>query len=91
MEPILRNGSNLFSLCSKGKGKARYVTNAIPKPTSIASTYDAWDVENFIVMVWFINSMEPKIEKTNLFYKTTKDIWDYPRDILLLEKHFTVF
>jgi len=50
----------------KGKEKMRYLTGRI--------YYETWDAENSIVMTWLINSMEPKIRRTYLFYKTTKEV-----------------
>ena len=65
----------------KGKGKVGYVTGVIPMPPSTATNYSTWDAKNSIVMAWFINSIEPKIGQTYLFYKTAKEIWDAVREI----------
>ena len=32
-------------------------------------------------MAWLINSMEPRIGRTYLFYKTAKEIWDSVQDM----------
>ena len=66
------NGANFWEwsqsvmLVMKGKEKMRYLTGRI--------YYETWDAENSIVMTWLINSMEPKIRRTYLFYKTTKEV-----------------
>ena len=51
-----------------------YLTSAVTKPSTVSTTYGIWEVENAIVMAWLVNSMEPKIGKTCLFYKTTSEI-----------------
>jgi len=53
-----------------------YLTGGISKPDPEAANYEAWDAENFIVMAWLINSMELKIGRTYLFYKTAKEVWE---------------
>lgn len=40
-----------------------------------------WEAENSIVMAWLVNSMEPRIERTYLFYKTTQEIWEVVQEI----------
>lgn len=32
--------------------------------------------ENSIVLAWFINSMKPHTRRRNLWFETTKDVWD---------------
>ena len=44
-------------------------------------TYGIWEAENSIVMAWLVNSMEPKIGRTYLFYKTTQEIWEAVQEI----------
>lgn len=58
----------------KGKGKVRYVTGDASKHDSSDPKFSTWDAENSIVMAWIINSMEPRIGRTYLFYKTTHEI-----------------
>ncbi|EOY31231.1 Uncharacterized protein TCM_038193 [Theobroma cacao] len=36
-----------------------------------------------MVMAWLINSMEPKIGRTYLFYKIAKEIWDMAHEMYL--------
>ena len=62
-------------LVVKGKGKMGYLTGEIEKPSAKAATYGVWEAENAIVMAWLVNSMEPKIGRTYLFYKTASEIW----------------
>ena len=63
------------------RGKVDYLTRAIPKPNTESATYSIRKAKNSIVMAWLINSMEPKIGKTYLFYKTTKEIWEAVQEI----------
>lgn len=60
----------------KGKGKAGYLTGSIHVPLATAATYGVWEAENSTIMALLINSMEPRIGRTYLFYKTSKEIWD---------------
>jgi len=68
-------------LVIKGKGKVGYLTSSVPTPPTTVASYGVWEVENSTIMVWLINSMEPKIGRTYLFYKTTKEIWDSVQDM----------
>jgi len=65
----------LVLLVIKGKGKVGYLTRAIPTPPTTAANR-TWEVENSTIMAWLINLMEPRIGRTYLFFKTTKEIWD---------------
>ena len=65
----------------KGKGKVGYLNGGIPNPAPEATDYDAWDAENSLVMAWLINSMEPKIGRTYLFYKTAKEVWEFVQSL----------
>ena len=60
----------------KGKGKLGYLSRAISTPPKYTTDYQIWEAENSIVMAWLINSMEPKIGRTYLFYKNTKEVWE---------------
>ena len=62
-------------LVVKRKGKVGYLTGGTSMPDHEAANYEIWDAKNSIVMAWLINSMEPKIGRTYLFYKTTKEVW----------------
>ena len=68
-------------LVIKGKGKVGYLTNEIVKPSQNSIAYGVWEAKNAIVMAWLVNSMEPKVGKTYLFYKTTSEIWNVVREI----------
>lgn len=62
-------------LVVKGKGKEGYLASTVSKPSAKLASYGVWEAETAIVMAWLVNSMEPKIGITNLFYKTTCEIW----------------
>ncbi|XP_052197933.1 uncharacterized protein LOC127804888 [Diospyros lotus] len=71
-----REWSQSVMLVMKGKGKMGYLTCGTTQPDADTSEYNTWDAENSIVMAWIINSMEPKIGRTYLFYKIAKEVWD---------------
>ena len=68
-------------LVNRGRGKVGYLTGAITPPSDTTPNYSTWEAENLIVMAWLINSMEPSIGRTYLFYKTTKEIWEAVQEI----------
>ena len=78
-----REWSQSILLVVREKGNIGYLTRAILKPSPKAATYNAWEAENAIVMIWLVNSMEPKIGRTYLFYKTTSEIWKVVEEIYL--------
>lgn len=51
------------------------------KPKEGDSGYEAWSSENYLVMSWLINSMEPKINGSYLFYKIAKEIWSVRKEM----------
>jgi len=61
-------------LVIKGKGKAGYLTRSTPTPPIDVATYGIWEAENSTIMAWLINSIEPRIGRTYLFYKTATEI-----------------
>lgn len=68
------------------------MTGAITPPSDTAPNYSTWEAENSIVMAWLINSMEPSIGRTYLFYKTEKEIWEAVQEIYSdLENTFQCF
>ena len=71
-----REWSQLIILVIKGKGKSGYLTGSIPAPPATTANYGLWEAENSTIMAWLINSMEPKIGRTYLFYKTAKEVWE---------------
>ena len=73
-ESNFREWSQLVMLVIKGRGKFGYLTGSIPTPPCTAANYGLWEVENSTIMAWLINSIEPKIGRTYLFYKTPKEI-----------------
>lgn len=56
-----REWSQSVLLVIRGKGKVGYLDGFIPVPKRDSATYYSWEAENFIVMVWSMNSMELKI------------------------------
>ncbi|KAK0598581.1 hypothetical protein LWI29_036055 [Acer saccharum] len=51
----------------------------LPAPPLTDPTYKTWLAENSIVLAWLINSMEPKISRRYLYFKTAKEVWDAAR------------
>ena len=68
-------------LVIKGKGKVGYLTGDTVRPSPESTSYGVWEVENAIVMAWLVNSMEPKVGKTYLFYETASEIWKAIQEI----------
>lgn len=62
-----------------GRGKLGYITGDLPTPSLDDSTYKVWQAENSIVLAWLINSMDPKVSRRYLFFKTAKEVWDAAR------------
>jgi len=61
-------------LVIKDKDKFGYLSRAISTPSKDITDYHRWEAENYVIMAWLINSMEPKIGRTYLFYKTAKEV-----------------
>ena len=76
------NGSNclewsqLVRIFLKGRGKMGYLDGTIKAPGKDDAKYNKWEEENFMIMSWLLNSMQPEISKTCLFLKSPKEIWD---------------
>ena len=62
-------------LVIRGRGREGYLTGDISKPSFDAANSGVWGAENAIIMAWLINSMEPSIKRTYLFYKSASEIW----------------
>ncbi|GMI70990.1 hypothetical protein HRI_000768300 [Hibiscus trionum] len=60
----------------RGRGKIGYINGEIPRPASTDSSYATWELNNLMVMAWLINSMEGHVNRTYLFFKTVKEMWD---------------
>ncbi|GAA0142081.1 guanyl-nucleotide exchange factor [Lithospermum erythrorhizon] len=60
----------------KGMGKYGYLIGAIAEPKIDDPRHQVWDAENFMVIGWLINSMEPKMNKKYMYFQTAKQIWD---------------
>lgn len=52
------------------------VTSPPEKPKEDESGYLTWEAENSLVIVLLVNSMEQKIGRNYLSYKTAKKVWD---------------
>ena len=68
-------------LVIKGKDKFGYLSGVVSTPPKDTTDYQRWEAENSIIMAWLINSMEPKIGRTYLFYKTAKEVWNDVQEI----------
>ena len=62
-----------------GRGKLGYITGDLSAPPANDLTYKVWQAENSIVLAWLINSMDSKISRRYLFFKTAKEVWDAAR------------
>ena len=59
-----------------GRGKIGYLTGTTSAPDSKDPLYDIWDVENSMVMMWLVNSMEEEISSNYMCFSTAKELWD---------------
>ncbi|KAL7593058.1 hypothetical protein Lser_V15G32577 [Lactuca serriola] len=62
-------------LVIRGKGKTGYLTGETEAPNKKDAHYKIWEAENSIVMAWLVNSMNPNIGRTYLYYNTAHEIW----------------
>lgn len=53
-----------------------YLTKDIKKPNMEDSTYNIWDAENSIIMMWLVNSLADEVSVNYLYYSTAKELWD---------------
>lgn len=58
----------------KGKGKIHHLIN-LP-PSTDDPRFEAWDVEDALIMSWLWDSMHPAISGNCMFLTTAKEIWD---------------
>ena len=55
-------------------------------PSKGKKDYDDWLSENYIVMPWLWNSIEPSVCSSVMFLSTTKEIWESIRETYSIEK-----
>ncbi|KAH9796155.1 retrovirus-related pol polyprotein from transposon RE1 [Citrus sinensis] len=76
------NGKNFLpwsrsvQMVIRGRGKLGYLLGQKQRPDENDPAFQTWDAENSIVMAWLVNSMEPNIGQTYLFYQTTAELWE---------------
>ena len=76
------NGKNFLSwsrsiqLVIRGKEKFGYLDGSLKQPESTYPSFSTWDINNYMVMSWLINSMENSIAEIYLLNPTAKAIWD---------------
>ena len=58
-----------------GKGKFKYVNSTLLASAATDPTYEAWEIQNSLVMSWLLHSMQPEISRTYFLLLTTRDIW----------------
>lgn len=81
------NGSNYItwtksaSLYLCDKSKLGFVNEKISLPPITDPTYEEWEANNKIIMLWLFNSMEPTIATWFLFLDTVKEVWDSVEEI----------
>ena len=68
-----------MQLVIRGIGKIGYLDGSIPQSKPGDSQYPSWDIQNSMVMLWLINSMEDLIVEIYVLYPTAKAIWDVVR------------
>ncbi|KAH9677444.1 retrotran gag 3 domain-containing protein [Citrus sinensis] len=76
------NGKNFLpwsrsvQMVIRGHGKLGYLLGQKQRPDENDPAFQTWDAENSIVMAWLVNSMEPNIGQTYLFYQTAAELWE---------------
>ena len=65
----------------KGKGKIGHLDGMVKMPERSDLLFNKWEEENFMIMSWLVNSMQPKISRAYLFLKKTSDIWKIAKEI----------
>lgn len=76
------NGKNFLpwsrsvQMVIRGRGKLGYLLGQKQRPDENDPAFQTWDAENSIVMAWLVNSMEPNIGQTYLFYQTAAELWE---------------
>lgn len=81
------NGGNFLEwsqsvlMVIQGKGRLEYLTGEAKAPEKGSAGYKTWASENSMAKAWLVNSMEPRIGRTSLYYKTAKEIWDMAQEI----------
>lgn len=76
------------------KRRQGYLTSATKAPNEEDPNHPTWESDDSLVMALacFVNSTESKIGWVYLYYKTTKDIWDMPKNMYyVLENSTQVF
>ena len=61
----------------KGKGHIRHLTE--PSPQKSDPGFNAWDIEDSMIMSWLWNAMQPEVSRNYMFLSSTKDIWEMVR------------
>ena len=76
--PTKLNGSNnllwaqAIKIALGGRKKLKYIMSEPPSKDS--KEYEDWVFENYIVMSWLWNSMEPSISSNVMFLSSAKEI-----------------
>ena len=60
----------------KDQAKFGYPTGSVKEPAETDPNFKTWTMENAVVIAWLLNSIEPTIAKTYLFFSAAKEIWD---------------
>nr|KJB60833.1 hypothetical protein B456_009G327600 [Gossypium raimondii] len=72
--------SQSVKLTIDGCGKLGHLTGDVKQPQVGDPKMSKWRLENYMIIVWLINSMEVSIGKPFLFLPTVKDVWDAMKD-----------
>ena len=68
--------SQSVTLFLRGKGRLGYITGETKSPDVSDPGYRQWDVENSMVQVCLINSMDVDIGRTYLFLPSANELWE---------------
>lgn len=92
------NGQNfiqwerLVRIFLQGKGKERYISGDPKQPEKGDPNLQNWQLENSLVMSWFLNTMTNEIGEIFVYYDTAKEIWDAMKETYLsIDNTSTIF
>ncbi|XP_042056533.1 uncharacterized protein LOC121801150 [Salvia splendens] len=88
---IKLNGSNYmlwsraFLLFLGSQKKKSHVQTAPPATTD--ANYDTWYADDYSVMTWLLNSLEPAISQNIMYLDSAKAMWDALREMFFNDKN----
>ena len=69
------NWAQLVKVTIKGRVKLGYLDGTKKKPEKDEKALTKWEQQNYQVMTWLIQTMQPNIGKNYLFIKDVNELW----------------